>query len=61
MKYKDNMTSEEIAQFMNEINALNEALADADQIAKNANPLPDEWEDEMQTLQRSALDSRGRP
>jgi len=59
MKYRDNMTDAEKLAFMSEIDALSAAYADADKFY----PLPpdDEWEDEMETLRRAALDHRGRP
>jgi len=61
MKYRDNMTAQELAQFMAEVDALNAAYAAAERDALNAEPVPDEWEDENETLRRAALDHRGRP
>ena len=46
MKYKENMTPEELAQFMQEVNALDQLLASAhEHDAKNTEPMPEEWED----------------
>ena len=68
MKYRDNMTAQELERFMAEVKALNAAYAAADACAAaathdalNAEPVPDEWEDENETLRRAALDHRGRP
>jgi hypothetical protein len=68
MKYRDNMTAQELARFMAEVDALHAAYAAADAYAAaathdalNAEPVPDEWEDENETLRRAALDHRGRP
>ncbi len=62
MKYRDNMTAQELERFMAEVNALNAAYAAAaTHDALNAEPVPDEWEDENETLRRAALDHRGRP
>jgi hypothetical protein len=46
MKYKENMTPEELAHFMEEVNALDQLLASAhEHDAKNTEPMPKEWED----------------
>ena len=62
MKYRDNMTKEEMDQLMGEVAALDAAYAAADAYAAAvAHDAPDdEWEDEMETLRRAAL-SRGQP
>ena len=61
MKYRDNMTAQELAQFMAEVDALNAAYAAAAaHDALNAEPIPEEWEDENETLRRAAL-NRGQP
>ena len=61
MKYRDNMTPEELAKLMEEVDAINALyIAAHEHDAKNAQPIPDEWEDEMLTLQKAAL-NRGRP
>ena len=56
MKYRDNMTKEEMDHLMGEVAALDAAYAAA---AVHDAP-DDEWEDEMGTLRRAAL-SRGQP
>ena len=63
MKYRDNMTNEEIKKFMLEINELDAlyASAYANDMASAALDAADEWEDEMDTLRRAALDHRGQP
>ena len=61
LKYHDNMTEQQMAQLMAEVDALNAAYAAADAYAAlNAEPIPDEWEDENETLRRAAL-NRGQP
>ena len=61
MKYRDNMTEAELAEFMKEVNELHELLSSAyEHEAKNTEPTPEEWEDEMEILRRAAL-SNGRP
>ena len=64
MKYRDNMSAEELAQFDKEWQALDDAYAsavkhDADMQAKN--PIPDEWEDPTDYVGMGWLDSRGQP
>ena len=64
MKYRDNMSVEELAQFNKEWQALDDAYAsaakhDADMQAKN--PIPDEWEDPTDYVGMGWLDSRGQP
>jgi hypothetical protein len=60
MKYRDNMTPAELDRLMEEQNAFDALLTSAYEHDKNAQPFPDEWEDEMETLRRAAL-SRGQP
>lgn len=61
MKYRDNMTKEELRAFMSEIDALHEAYAAATSYDNaNEQPMPDEWEDETGILCRAAL-NRGQP
>lgn len=63
MKYRDNMTEEELAQFKRELQALDDAYASAaehDAQLQAQNPTPEEWEDEMDTLRKAAL-NRGQP
>jgi len=57
MKYVDNMTDAALAAFTAEIAALDAAYADAD---LEYQPPSDDWEYEMETLRRAAL-NRGRP
>ena len=54
IRYRDNLTAQKLAQFMAEIDALNTAYAAAHD-ALHTEPMPDEWEDEMDTLRRAAL------
>lgn len=62
MKYRDNMTAQELARFMAEVDALHAAYAAAEaHAALNEEPMPDEYEDENESLRRAALDHRGRP
>lgn len=57
------MTKAEMDQLMGEVAALDAAYAAAAALdaASGAYDVPDEWEDEMETLRRAALDHRGRP
>ena len=60
-KFRDNMTAAELRAFLGEIDALNAAYAAAaEHDARNTEPMPDEWEDETETLRRAAL-NRGQP
>lgn len=60
-KFRDNMTAAELRAFMAEVDALNAAYAAAaEHDARNTEPMPDEWEDETETLRRAAL-NRGQP
>lgn len=61
MKYRDNMSPEELAQFDAEIDALDSAYAAAAALDAQMPPCPEEWEDEMDYWRRAGLDSRGRP
>jgi hypothetical protein len=62
MKYRDNMTKEEMDRLMADVAALDAAYAAAAaHDAAVAHDAPDdEWEDEMETLRRAAL-NRGQP
>lgn len=63
MKYKANMTEEELTQFKKELQNLDDAYASAaehDAKMQAQNPIPDEWEDEMETLRKAGL-NRGQP
>jgi hypothetical protein len=61
MKYHDNMTEAELKAFMRVVDELHEALLGAaEHDAKHAQPVPDEWEDEMNFLRGAAL-SNGKP
>lgn len=58
MKYRDNMTKEELAEFMREVDALDALLKSAyehDAKMQAENPTPEEWEDETDTLRKAAL------
>ena len=62
MKYRDNMTDDQLKAFMREVDELHEALtAAAEHDAQHSCPPPPEWEDEMDTLKRAALDYKGQP
>lgn len=64
MKYKDNMTPDELAKFMREYNELESAYANAathDAAQAAAHPPPEDWEDEMEYWRKAGLDFRGRP
>jgi len=63
LKYRDNMTADELRAFLGEIDALDAAYAAAaahDATVAAAHPVPDEWEDESEILRRAAL-NRGQP
>ena len=64
MKYRDNMTAEELAQFKKELQDLEDAYAGAaedDAKMQSINPAPDEWEDPADYVGMGWIDSRGRP
>lgn len=61
MKYRDNMSVEELAAFNDEINALDAAYASAAAHDPKETQAPEEWEDEGEYWRRAGLDSRGRP
>lgn len=64
MKYRENMTPDELAQFKREIDALEAAYASAaahDAAQEAAHPPPEDWEDEMEYWRKAGLDSKGRP
>ena len=62
MKYIDNMTPEELAQFMGEVNALNDALAAAhEHDAKNTEPMPEDYEDPSDYKGMGWVGKDGRP
>lgn len=54
------MTPDELDRLMEEQKAFDVLLASAYEHDKTIEPVPDEWEDEMETLCRAAL-SRGQP
>lgn len=63
MKYRDNMTADELAQFKKELNDLDAAyksVAEHDEKAAMS-PAPDEWEDPSDYVGMGWIDSRGRP
>ena len=57
MKYRDNMTAEELAQFMAEVNALDAVLRSI----PNFEPVPDEWEDPSDYAGMGWVGKDGRP
>lgn len=64
MKYKDNMTADELAQFKAELQALDDAYAAAaqhDAKVQAENQIPDEGEDPSDYVGMGWVDSRGRP
>ena len=64
MKYRDNMTPEELAQFKREQQALENAYASAaehDAKMQAQNPAPEEWEDPSDYVGMGWVDSWGRP
>jgi hypothetical protein len=63
MIYRDNMTEEELRQFMEEDAKLQSAYAAADEhdARMAASPPPDEWEDPTDYIGMGWIDSRGRP
>lgn len=61
MKYRDNMTDDELAQFDKELQALEDAYASAAaHDEQNQQPMPDEWEDPSDYIGMGWVDSRGR-
>jgi len=64
MKYRTNMTADELAQFKAELQALEDAYTSAaqhDAKVQAMNPPPDEWEDPSDYVRMGWIDSRGRP
>ena len=63
MKYRENMTADELAQFKKDLNDLDNAYKSAaEHDAKAAmSPAPDEWEDPSDYVGMGWIDSRGRP
>lgn len=64
MKYHDNMTDEEMAQFDKEWQTLDNAYARAaelDEKMQAQNPAPEEYEDPADYVGMGWVDSRGRP
>ena len=64
MKYRDNMTLEELAQFKAQQQALEDAYASAaehDAKMQALNPALEEWEDPSDYVGMGWIDSRGRP
>ena len=63
MKYRDNMTEKELAQFKKELQDLDDAYASAaehDREMEALHPTPEDWEDEMELLRKAGL-NRGQP
>lgn len=64
MKYKDNMSAIELEQFKKELQALDDAYANAaqhDAQMQAQNPAPEEWEDPSDYVGMGWIDSRGCP
>jgi hypothetical protein len=62
MKYRDNMTPTELAEFMSEVNELDAAYASAVEYdAKTQKDAPEEWEDPSDYVGMGWVDGRGRP
>jgi pyruvate dehydrogenase complex dehydrogenase (E1) component len=57
MKYRDNMTPEELTKFMEEVNALNALLSSLPE----PEPVPDEWEDPSDYVGMGWVGRDGRP
>ena len=57
MKYRDNMTPEEFAKFMEEVNALDALLKSI----PNPEPAPDDWEDPSDYVGMGWVGKDGRP
>jgi pyruvate dehydrogenase complex dehydrogenase (E1) component len=57
MKYKDNMTPEELTKFMEEVNALDALLSSL----PKPEPAPDEWEDPSDYVGMGWVGRDGRP
>lgn len=63
-KWSLQMTTDELAEFMQEIAELDAAYALAaehDAKMQAECPIPNEWEDESEYWRKAGLDSRGRP
>ena len=64
MKYRDDMTADELAKFMQEVNELNaayESAAKHDREVAASSPMPEEYEDPSDYVGMGWVDSRGRP
>ena len=61
MKYRDNMTTEELAQFKQELADLDAAYAHAAQHDKLSSELPDEYEDQSDYAGMGWVGKDGRP
>ena len=64
MKYRDNMTQAELAQFKAELQALEDAYASAaehDAKTQTLNPVPDGWEDPSDYAGMGWVGKDGRP
>ena len=60
MKYRDNMTPEELAQFKKELQAQEDAYAGAAQHDAQ-NPIPDDWEDPSDYVGMGWIGRDGQP
>ena len=62
MKFRDNMTPDEIAKFMCEINEFNELLMSAyDYCNKDTKPMPEDYEDPSDYIGMGWVGWDGRP
>lgn len=64
MKYRENMTADELAKFKQELDELDAAYKDADEIDREvaaSNPMPEEHEDPSDYVGMGWIDRRGRP
>jgi hypothetical protein len=60
VKYRDNMTADELVQFKKELSDLDAAYKSAAEHDAKAMS-PDEWEDQTDYVGMGWIDSRGRP
>lgn len=64
MKYRDDMTADELAKFKQELDELDAAYKDADRIDREvaaSSPMPEEYENPSDYVGMGWVDSRGRP
>jgi hypothetical protein len=62
LKYRDNMTADELKKFMGEVNAFDDVLASAhEHDAKNTEPIPDGYENQSDYAGMGWIGKDGRP